>query len=95
MFPKASDKTFLEKLHGNHLGKTKSYGKAGKPKKAGQAEAHFELHHYAGSVSFYRVGFVSSCVWWLPEYMYTSVFVLFKGYLLDFFVNLRLGLNAH
>ena len=52
MFPKASDKTFLDKLNGNHLGKSKAYGKAGKPKKAGQVEAHFELHHYAGSVSF-------------------------------------------
>lgn len=52
MFPKASDKTFLEKLNNNHLGKSKNYGKAGKPKKATQVEAHFELHHYAGSVSF-------------------------------------------
>lgn len=54
MFPKASDKSFLEKLNNNHLGKSKNYGKAGKPKKAGQVEAHFELHHYAGSVSTTR-----------------------------------------
>ncbi|BFZ17428.1 hypothetical protein BsWGS_20467 [Bradybaena similaris] len=52
MFPKASDKTFLEKLNNNHLGKSKNYGKAGKPKKPGQVEAHFELHHYAGSVPY-------------------------------------------
>ncbi|GFN81923.1 myosin heavy chain [Plakobranchus ocellatus] len=58
MFPKASDKTFLDKLNGNHLGKTKSYGKAGKPKKAGQVEAHFELHHYAGSVPYNITGWL-------------------------------------
>ena len=51
MFPKASDKTFLEKLNNNHMGKSSHFGKPGKPKKAGQVQAHFELHHYAGSVS--------------------------------------------
>ena len=50
MFPKASDKTFLDKLNGNHLGKSSHFGKPGKPKKSGQVQAHFELHHYAGSV---------------------------------------------
>ncbi|KAK3768205.1 hypothetical protein RRG08_031739 [Elysia crispata] len=58
MFPKASDKTFLDKLNGNHLGKSKAYGKAGKPKKAGQVEAHFELHHYAGSVPYNIAGWL-------------------------------------
>jgi len=52
MFPKASDKTFIDKLNAAHLGKSKAYGKAGKPKKAGQVQAHFELHHYAGSVPY-------------------------------------------
>merc|ERR1719228_3131354 len=52
MFPKASDKTFIDKLTAAHLGKSKAYGKAGKPKKAGQVQAHFELHHYAGSVPY-------------------------------------------
>lgn len=47
MFPKASDKTFLDKLYQNHLGKTKSFGK---PVKKTKFEAHFELHHYAGTV---------------------------------------------
>jgi len=51
MFPKASDKTFLDKLNGTHLGKSKAYGKAGKPK-GKQVQAHFELHHYAGSVPY-------------------------------------------
>ncbi|XP_059177767.1 myosin heavy chain, striated muscle-like isoform X1 [Physella acuta] len=58
MFPKADDKSFLEKLNGNHLGKSKNYGKAGKPKKAGQVEAHFELHHYAGSVPYNICGWL-------------------------------------
>merc|ERR1712042_257283 len=52
MFPKASDKTFIDKLNGAHLGKSKAYGKASKPKKPGQIQAHFELHHYAGSVPY-------------------------------------------
>lgn len=55
MFPKADDKSFFEKLNNNHLGKSKNYGKASKPKKAGVAEAHFELHHYAGSVSYHTL----------------------------------------
>merc|ERR1719228_2835096 len=52
MFPKASDKTFIDKLNQAHLGKSKAYGKASKPKKPGQIQAHFELHHYAGSVPY-------------------------------------------
>jgi len=58
MFPKASDKTFIDKLNGAHLGKSKAYGKASKPKKAGQVEAHFELHHYAGSVPYNIAGWL-------------------------------------
>lgn len=49
MFPKASDLTFKNKLYDNHMGKSPNFGKP-KPSK-GKAEAHFELHHYAGSVS--------------------------------------------
>ena len=48
--PKASDKTFQEKLYSQHLGKHQSFGKP-KPAK-GKAEAHFELHHYAGTVQY-------------------------------------------
>ena len=47
--PKATDMTFKEKLYSNHLGKHPSFGKP-KPKK-GAAEAHFDLHHYAGTVN--------------------------------------------
>ncbi|XP_076459067.1 myosin heavy chain, striated muscle-like isoform X1 [Babylonia areolata] len=58
MFPKASDKSFLDKLMGNHMGKSPNFGKAGKPKKAGQVQAHFELHHYAGSVPYNITGWL-------------------------------------
>ncbi|UJR25222.1 hypothetical protein I4U23_006574 [Adineta vaga] len=48
--PKATDKTFVEKLYNNHLGKHPQFGKP-KPSK-GKAEANFEIHHYAGSVPY-------------------------------------------
>ncbi len=48
--PKASDKTFVEKLYNNHLGKHPQFGKP-KPGK-GKVEAHFDIHHYAGTVSY-------------------------------------------
>ena len=47
--PKASDKTFQEKLYAQHLGKHSSFGKP-KPQK-GKPETHFDLHHYAGTVN--------------------------------------------
>merc|ERR1711971_653702 len=46
MFPKASDKTFEEKLKTNHLGKTSTFGM---PKKG---DAHFAVSHYAGTVPY-------------------------------------------
>ncbi|CAF4029803.1 unnamed protein product [Adineta steineri] len=48
--PKATDKTFVEKLYNNHLGKHPQFGKP-KPAK-GKADAHFDIHHYAGTVSY-------------------------------------------
>ena len=48
--------TFKEKLYNNHLGKHPSFGKP-KPKKGG-AEAHFDLHHYAGTVSYSVTGWL-------------------------------------
>ncbi|CAF0719696.1 unnamed protein product [Adineta steineri] len=48
--PKATDKTFVEKLYNNHLGKHPQFGKP-KPGK-GKTEAHFDIHHYAGTVSY-------------------------------------------
>ncbi|XP_068574844.1 myosin heavy chain, fast skeletal muscle-like [Cebidichthys violaceus] len=50
MFPKASDTTFKNKLHDQHLGKTKAFEKP-KPGK-GKADAHFALVHYAGTVDY-------------------------------------------
>ena len=54
--PKATDKTFQEKLYANHLGKHPNFGKP-KPAK-GKAEAHFDLHHYAGTVSYTVTGWL-------------------------------------
>lgn len=48
--PKATDMTFKDKLYQNHAGKHPSFAKP-KPKK-GKAEAHFDLTHYAGVVSY-------------------------------------------
>jgi len=50
MFPKATDKTFLQKLYTNHLGKSPNFQKPVKSRKGG-ANADFELGHYAGAVS--------------------------------------------
>merc|ERR1712002_410576 len=55
--PKASDKTFLEKLMGKHLGKHDSFVKP-KPPKKGQPEAHFALNHYAGCVGYNVTGWL-------------------------------------
>uniref|UniRef100_H3DR28 Myosin, heavy chain b n=1 Tax=Tetraodon nigroviridis TaxID=99883 RepID=H3DR28_TETNG len=49
-FPKATDMSFKNKLHDQHLGKTKAFEKP-KPGK-GKAEAHFSLVHYAGTVDY-------------------------------------------
>merc|ERR1712135_90672 len=49
--PKATDKTFLEKLMNTHMGKHPSFGKP-KPPKKGKPESHFEVHHYAGEVGY-------------------------------------------
>ena len=53
MFPKASDDTFKAKLYENHLGKSAHFSKP-RPNKQAKYEAHFELHHYAGTVSFHN-----------------------------------------
>ncbi|XP_062842890.1 myosin heavy chain, fast skeletal muscle-like [Trichomycterus rosablanca] len=50
MFPKATDTSFKNKLHDQHLGKNIAFQKP-KPAK-GKAEAHFSLVHYAGTVDY-------------------------------------------
>ncbi len=71
--PKASDKTFQEKLHSTHLGKHPNFGKP-KPKKGG-AEAHFDLHHYAGTVSYSVTGWLEKN----KDPINLTVATLFKG----------------
>lgn len=49
VFPKATDTTFKTALYDNHLGKSPNFLKPKGGKKG--AEVHFELVHYAGTVS--------------------------------------------
>lgn len=56
MFPKATDTTFKNKLHDQHLGKNACFQKP-KPAK-GKAEAHFSLVHYAGTVDYNITGWL-------------------------------------
>jgi len=51
MFPKASDKTFLAKLYENHMGKSPNFQKPKPVKTTVRFEPHFEVNHYAGTVS--------------------------------------------
>nr|XP_027217744.1 myosin heavy chain, muscle-like [Penaeus vannamei] len=57
MFPKATDKSFEEKLKANHLGKSPVFIKP-KPPKAGQSEGHFAIVHYAGTVTYNLSGWL-------------------------------------
>lgn len=57
MFPKATDKTFADKLNQNHLGKSNCFVKP-KPPKPGCQDAHFAIAHYAGTV---RTLFKTTC----------------------------------
>lgn len=47
--PKASDMTYCQKLNDQHLGKHPNFQRP-KPPKGKQAEAHFSIVHYAGTV---------------------------------------------
>ncbi|XP_065558381.1 myosin heavy chain, muscle-like isoform X12 [Artemia franciscana] len=57
MFPKATDKTFEEKLINNHLGKSNNFVKP-KPPKPGCQAAHFAIVHYAGTVPYNITGWL-------------------------------------
>merc|ERR1719293_514497 len=49
LFPKATDKSFEEKLKAQHLGKSPSFAK---PQSKTDKNAHFAIIHYAGTVSY-------------------------------------------
>lgn len=49
--PKATDMTYVQKLCDQHLGKHPNFQKP-KPPKGKQAEAHFAIVHYAGTVRY-------------------------------------------
>ncbi|CAJ0934952.1 unnamed protein product, partial [Mesorhabditis belari] len=49
--PKATDLTLAQKLNETHLGKHPNFEKP-KPPKGKQAEAHFAMRHYAGTVRY-------------------------------------------
>merc|ERR1712106_4212 len=55
LFPKATDRTFEEKLRANHLGKSPSFGK---PILKTDKNAHFSVGHYAGIVSYNVTGWL-------------------------------------
>ena len=53
LFPKATDKSFEEKLKANHLGKSSNFAKASTKT---DRNAHFAIVHYAGTVSYNLTG---------------------------------------
>ncbi len=59
LFPKATDKTFEEKLMANHLGKSAPFQKP----KQGDKDAHFAIIHYAGKKLFFSFKHVNVVIW--------------------------------
>merc|ERR1711899_523393 len=52
LFPKATDKTFEDKLKSQHMGKSPSFAKPNRAEDAPDPDAHFAIIHYAGTVSY-------------------------------------------
>merc|ERR1719167_2186229 len=50
LFPKATDKSFEEKLKAQHLGKSAPFAKPNRAEDAPDPDAHFAIIHYAGTV---------------------------------------------
>ena len=55
LFPKATDKSFEDKLKSNHLGKSANFSK---PSTKTDKSAHFAVIHYAGTVSYNLTGWL-------------------------------------
>merc|ERR1719511_136266 len=55
LYPKATDKSFEEKLKAGHLGKSPSFAK---PQSKTDKNAHFACIHYAGTVSYNVTGWL-------------------------------------
>merc|ERR1712170_266184 len=55
LFPKATDKSFEDKLKAGHLGKSPSFAK---PQSKTDKNAHFACIHYAGTVSYNVTGWL-------------------------------------
>jgi len=55
--PKATDQTYLQKLHKQHAGNNTSYTKP-TPKQSKAGGGDFILHHYAGSVGYSVAGWL-------------------------------------
>merc|ERR1711879_232072 len=73
MFPKASDKSFKDKLYQNHMGKSSNFGKPS-AKSKGQRDPDFELYHYAGTVGYNVTNWLTKN----KDPLNTSVVALYK-----------------
>merc|ERR1712213_216334 len=58
LFPKATDKSFEEKLKAQHLGKSAPFAKPNRAEDAPDPDAHFAIIHYAGTVSYNVTGWL-------------------------------------